>query len=265
VLIGVALVFLVPAYIVAVNAFKLQADVVADPLGWPLERMTLANFQRALDHPSFDVADALLFSTGLTVVVTAAAIACGAGLAYYVARRGGRLGAALYLLLLAGLMVPPQVVVIPTVKILDAIGLLFTPAGLVLTDVAQLLPLTAFVYVPFVRTVPRDLEEAAAVDGAGPVRIFGRITFPLMAPATATLAVLLSIFTWNDFLTPQILLGPGGSYTITTGLFRAIGLRSTDWGLVYAFVILAAAPMLLLAFVFQRRIVGGLTAGAVKR
>ena len=127
------------------------------------------------------------------------------------------------------------------------------------------LSFTAFVYVPFVRTVPRELEEAAAVDGAGPVRIFARITFPLMLPATASLALLLAIFTWNDFLTPQILLGPGGSYTMTTGLFRAIGLRSTDWGLVYAFVILAAAPVLIIALVLQRRVVGGLTAGGVKQ
>lgn len=265
ILLAVTGLYAIPFYMVAVNGFKSKQDVVRSPLALPgPDTFTLKNFDAAFSNPTFNLAFAYGFSTVLAVIVTAAVVILGAGLSYWIARRGDRRGKWTYLFLLAGLMVPPQVVVIPVVKLLDALGLLFTLPGLVIYDVAFYLPFTAFVYVGFIRTLPRDLDEAAAVDGAGLLVIFWRVIFPLLRPATASLAVLLIVFVWNDFINPQIILGGAGAYTVTTGIYRAVGIYSSDFGQVFAFIQLAAAPMLVLFVLAQRYIVGGLTGGGVK-
>lgn len=261
----VAAFFAIPFYMVAVNAFKPKQQVVRQPLAPPTaDTFTLDNFGAAIGNPGFDIVFAYGFSTLLVIVVVGGTILLGSGLSYWIGRRRDRWGRVLYLALLAGLMVPPQVLVIPVVKVLDALGLLFTLPGLALTDMASFLPLTTFVYVAFVRTLPRELDEAAAVDGAGMLTTFWRVVFPLLRPATISLAVLLIVFTWNDFINPQVLLGGAGAYTVTTGIYRAVGIYSSDYGQVFAFIQLAAVPMLILFFAAQRYIVGGLSGGAVK-
>lgn len=261
----VAAFFAIPFYMVAINAFKPKQQVVRHPLAPPTaDTFTLDNFAAAIGNPGFDIVFAYGFSTLLAIVVVGGTILLGSGLSYWIGRRRDRWGRVLYLALLAGLMVPPQVLVIPVVKVLDALGLLFTLPGLALTDMASFLPLTTFVYVAFVRTLPRELDEAAAVDGAGMLTTFWRVVFPLLRPATISLAVLLIVFTWNDFINPQVLLGGAGAYTVTTGIYRAVGIYSSDYGQVFAFIQLAAVPMLILFFAAQRYIVGGLSGGAVK-
>lgn len=265
VLLAVSVLFVVPLYMVVVNGFKTKQEVVRSPLAPPTaETFTLVNFDAALGNPTFDLVFAYGFSALLALTVTALTIVLGSGLSYWIARRDDPLARRLYLVLLAGLMVPPQVVVIPVVKLLDAIGLLFTLPGLVIYDVAFHLPFTAFIYVAFVRTVPRELDEAAAVDGAGILATYWRVVFPLLRPATASLAVLLVVFVWNDFINPQIILGGAGAYTVTTGIYRAVGIFSSDFGQVFAYIQLAAAPMLVLFLAAQRYVVGGLTGGSVK-
>ena len=265
VLLFVVAFFVVPFYMVAVNGFKDRRDVVRDPLALPIgDLFTLQNFERALNDPTFDLLFAYAFSAGLAVTVVGLTILLGSGLSYWIGRRGDRTATLIYLALLAGLMVPPQVLVIPVVKVLDAMGMLFTFQGLVAYDIAVFLPFTTFVYVGFVRTVPRELDEAAAVDGAGQLTTFWRVVFPLLRPATASLAVLLAVFVWNDFVNPLVLLGGAGAYTVTTGIYRAVGVYSSDFGQVFAFIQLAGAPMLALFFLAQRYIVGGLSGGAVK-
>ena len=256
--------FAVPAYLVVVNVFKGSSDIVGSPLGLPVERLTLSNVERAFAIRSLDLRLAYAFTGFVTVVTVALVVMLGSMLSYWIARRNDARALGIHVLLLAGLMVPPQAVVIPVVKVLAAIGLLNSPIGLLAYDVAIYLPLATFVYVGFVRTLPRELEEAAAMDGAGPVAAYWHVVFPLLTPASASLSVLLAVFVWNDFLSPSIILGPTGAYTITTGVYRAVGLYSTDWGLIFTFVCLASAPMILLFLAFQRFIVSGLTGGALK-
>jgi raffinose/stachyose/melibiose transport system permease protein len=170
----------------------------------------------------------------------------------------------LTLLLLAGLMIPPQVILIPITDVLRAIGLMGTLKGLVLFNIGYYVPFGVFVFSGFVRTVPIELEEAAAVDGASRSQIFWRIVFPLLRPASASVMIFLAVWIWNDFIDPLIILGPGRGTTVTTGVYRAVGQYQTDFGSVFALMLLATLPMLVFYLSLQRHFVKGLTGGATK-
>jgi raffinose/stachyose/melibiose transport system permease protein len=256
--------FLVPLYLVVVNSFKTQSDVLLNPLSAPVGKFTLESYRAAFSSPSFNISRAYLYSAIITVSVVAIVLLTASSLSYVMARSSSRWARLAYLSILAGLMIPPQVVIIPAVKVLRDLGLIGTLPGLVLYDVATNLPIAVFVYYGFIQSIPRELDESASIDGAGPFKTFWLVIFPVIAPATASIAVILSVFVWNDFLNPLIILGPLGEPTVTTGAFRAAGLYSTDWSSVFAYVCLSSAPMLVLFLTFQRFIVSGLTAGAVK-
>jgi raffinose/stachyose/melibiose transport system permease protein len=126
------------------------------------------------------------------------------------------------------------------------------------------LPFVVFILVPFVRSVPVELDESAQMDGATPLTTYWQIILPLVRPAVVSIGVLVFAGAWNDFINPQVLIRPGEAYTVTTGIYRAVGEYTTDWGSVFANVMLAAAPVLLIFVFLQRFVVGGLTRGAVK-
>lgn len=262
-LLGISLLYVVPFYLIILNSFKAHADIVRDPFGIPVDRLTLGNYQAAVSDRTFDV----IGSYAATGVITGASvvliIVLGAALSYVMSRRRG-IWQLLYLLLLLGFMIPPQVILIPVVKVLAALGLLFSLPGLIAYYVGVFLPLAAFIYVPAMRAVPRELDEAAAIDGAGPVRTFAVVVFPLVRPATATVAILLTLFIWNDYVNPQVLLGTSVYTTAVTGLVRSVGVLTQNWGLVFAFCVLVSLPVIVLYLVAQRFVVNGLAGGAVK-
>jgi len=133
-----------------------------------------------------------------------------------------------------------------------------------LANASQYLAFATFVYVGFIRRIPRELDESARVDGAGPFTTFRRVIFPLLRPPTASLVVILALWAWNDFLNPLLILGPSSGYTITSGMYRAIGQYTTDWEQVFAFLWLSSVPMLVLYVFMQRLFISGLSEGGVK-
>lgn len=264
VLLIVAAVFLVPTYMVVVNSLKSKADILASPLGLPIDRLSVDNYAGVLTQTSKFIVDAYLFSGVVALLVAAGVVMFSSSLSFVVARMRPPWGDRVFLLLFLGLIVPPQIVVIPVVKILAAIGLLHTAQGLILYLIALEMPFASFVYVGFIRSLPRDLEEAAEIDGAGRIRTFTRIVFPLLVPATASLFIIVFIWVWNDYINPAVILGPAGGNTVTTGIYQAFGAYQQDWGSIYANLVLATAPLVVVYFFTQRYIVGGLTVGAVK-
>jgi raffinose/stachyose/melibiose transport system permease protein len=263
-LLPIAAMFIVPTYMVLVNSFKTKVDILRAPLDIPFDRLTTANFAAVLNQTSAPIGGAYVFSTALALTSALGVVILGSSLSYVVARMRGPWANRLFIFLFLGLIIPPQVVVIPVVKVLLAIGLLHALPGLILYEIALQIPFATFVYVGFIRAVPRDLEEAAQIDGANKIQTFVRVVFPILTPATASLFVLVLIFVWNDFVNPQLVLGPTGGTTITTGIYRAIGVYQQDWGAIYANIVLASAPMIVVYFAMQRYIVGGLTGGAIK-
>jgi raffinose/stachyose/melibiose transport system permease protein len=258
---AVTALFAVPLYVALVNVFKPSTVVQAHPLRLPTD-FTFSNVTAA--------ADLSLVQTGLrtSLIVTAGTILLvvpvSAMVAYYISRWDTRWARVLLLFFLFGLMLPPQVVLIPTTVILRKLHLMFTYWGLILNFVAYFMPFAIFVFTGFLRSISRELDEAAAIDGASSLKTFWRIVFPLMRPATASVVIVTAVWAWNDFLSPLIILGAASGVTITTGIYLAVGTFSVDYGQEFGIMLLASLPILALFLLLQRHFVKGLTAGASK-
>lgn len=263
-LLFLSLFLLVPFYIALVNAFKTREDILANPLALPFARLTFDNFVRSAVTPSFNIFKAYGTSVLITTVSVCLIVFLCSMMSYVIARSKRRFFTGAYLLLLSGLMIPAQVILIPIVKVLNAFDLMFTPQGLILYNIGFYVPFTVFTYVGYIRTISPELDESGTIDGAGKFTIFWRIIFPLMRPSTATAIIFLCLWIWNDFVNPQIILGAAKSYTVTTGIFRAVGQYSTNWEDIFALVVMAALPVFLLYLFMQRHFISGLTSGSVK-
>jgi raffinose/stachyose/melibiose transport system permease protein len=260
---AVAAVFFLPLYVALANVFKQGSKIASEPAAPPIPP-TLDNIEAVLTRPD------RLFWVSLTnsLVVTSLSIAVltvlSATLGHYLARSRARWSRWLMLLLLCGLMIPPQVILMPVTQVLRATHLMTTLQGLILFNVGYYIPFGVFVFSGFIRTVPVELEESAAIDGASPAQVFWRIVFPLLRPATASVLIFLGVWIWNDFIDPLIILGPSQGTTITTGIYRSIGQYQVDFGGVFALMFLATLPVLVFFLALQKHFVKGLTGGATK-
>ncbi|GGK93811.1 transporter [Sphaerisporangium melleum] len=261
----IALVMLIPAYLLVVNSFKSQQDITQEPFGIPFGRLSLGHLREALASPDFSLLRAYLVTAAFAVAVNVLSLLVSGPAAYVIARSLRIRHRVLLGCFLVGLFIPSQVLVIPVIFVLKSLGLMGTVAGFLAFETTLTLPISMFLYVSYIKTLPRQLDEAARIDGAGPIGTFWRIIFPLMRPAVATAVILHTIGVWTDFVNPQIILGPGSSlYTVTTSVYAAIGRYSTDFTVVYPNLLMAVVPVLVFFVLLQRNIVSGLTSGAVK-
>ena len=263
---GVATVLmLVPMYLLVVNAFKSQQDILTSPFSLAPDLLTTEYLGRALSNPDFDIVRGYAVTILFVVLVNVLSILLAGPVSYVISRRARRPYRLLLLLFVAGTFIPSQVLLIPVVYTLKFLGLMNSIPGFVLFETALTLPFSVFLYTGYISTIPRSLDEAATIDGAGAHRTFWSVIFPLMRPAVATMVILNTFSVWNDFANPQIILGPSsGLYTITTGIYAAVGEYSTDYTVVFPTLLLAAAPPLIAFVLLQRYIIGGLSTGAVK-
>jgi multiple sugar transport system permease protein/raffinose/stachyose/melibiose transport system permease protein len=260
----VILLFVSPIYLTIVNAFKTEGAIESSPAAPPLHP-TLGNLSTALNRPDSLLQLGLRNSVIVVVCSVLLLIPLGSAFSFYISRKRTRVRAAILALLAAGLMIPPQVVLLPTIHILTLVGLDHTYPGLILSNVGGgYLSFAVFVYVGFMRAVPGEIVEAARMDGASSLRIWWRIIMPLMRPATATVAIFLSLWIWNDFLNPLFILGPLQGQTITTGLYLSIGQFQMDYGQLFGIMFLAGIIPVVGYLAMQRQFIAGLTAGSTK-
>ena len=263
-LLVMSIVFLVPFYITFVNAFKLRKDIITAPLSIPFARLTLDNLARNITSRSFNLFigyGTSLFLAAVTVLlVLFAASAC----AYVLSRnrKGGYRYA--YLLLLLGLMLPIQVILLPIVKILRVLHLMFSVWGLLILYLGWYMPFAVFTFVGYIGTISPQLDESAKMDGANEVQIFFRIIFPLMGPVLTSVAIYIAVWTWNDFVSPLIILSSSKFYTVTMGIYRAVGQYTQKWDDVFAILVFAIAPLIIFFIAMQRQFISGMTSGALK-
>ena len=256
---------LVPMYLLIVSAFKSQQDILQHPFSLSPDQLTTEYLRKAATNPDFNILKGYAVTILFVVSVNVLSVALAGPVSYVIARRSERRYRMLLLLFVAGTFIPSQVLVIPVVYTLKFLGLMGTIPGFVLFETTLTLPFSIFLYAGYIMTIPASLDEAAAVDGAGKHRVFWSIVFPLMKPAVVTMVILNTFSVWNDFVNPQIILGPGsGLYTVTTGVYAAVSQYSTDYTVVFPTLLLAIAPLLVFFVFMQRHIISGLTAGATK-
>ena len=256
-------VYALPLYLAVINTFKQNEQIVEDPAGAP-KPFTLANVSAVLTDPESDIVSTLLRTVAITSIVVVVVVFLGSMLGYYMARNDSPVTRALMLFLLLGLAVPSQVLLIPLTQTLRTLGLMGTFAGLVISDVGFFVPFAVLIFSRFMGSIPQELDESASIDGAGPLRTYFSIILPLTRPAAASVAIFLSVWVWNDFVNPLILLGPGTGTTIMAGLYRTLGQYTSDFGTTFAYLFVASLPVLIIFLALQRSFVSGLTSGATK-
>jgi raffinose/stachyose/melibiose transport system permease protein len=254
----------VPFYIVFVNAFKLKRDIVVAPLSIPFAHLTLDNLARNIRSPSFNLFIGYGTSFFLAAVTVLLVLVAGSACAYVLSRNRRKGYRYTYLLLLLGLMLPIQVILLPIVKILRVLHLMFSVWGLLILYIGWYMPFAVFTFVGYIGTISPQLDESAKIDGANEVQIFFRIVMPLMGPVLTSVAIYIAVWTWNDFVSPLIILGSGKFYTVTMGIYRAIGQYTQKWEDVFAILLFAIAPLIIFFIAMQRQFISGMTSGALK-
>jgi raffinose/stachyose/melibiose transport system permease protein len=210
-----------------------------------------------------DIPMGLMYSVLITAGSIIGLIVFGSLAAYVLARTTHRWGNVAFYLFLIAIILPVQLGLIPLYIGARTLGLVGTPWGMVVLYVGTLMPLAVFLYASFFRNLPRDYEEAAAIDGAGPGRVFAQIVLPLMAPATGTVAILGGLIVWNDFFTALIFLGGSDYQTLPVSMYFYVGSLVSAWNKIFAIVILSMLPILAFYLFAQKKFIQGF-AGGVK-
>ncbi|NQV92736.1 MAG: carbohydrate ABC transporter permease [Candidatus Aquiluna sp.] len=257
-----AVLFIVPFAFILFQAMKTPQEAAAMQFSWPTEILIWENFLEVVRYRDFMVLRAFWNSTVITVAGVTLMVVFGALIAYIIQRRPGRVSSTLNAFVLAGLITPPAVV--PTIFLMQSLGLFKTIHGVVLIQVAFGLSFTIILFRGFISTIPRELDEAAIIDGAGPIRLFFQIIFPLLKSVIVTAIILQSIFVFNDFQTPLYFLPGDANVTVQLTLFNFQSQFLTKFNLLFMNILLITIPLLILFLFFNRKIVAGMTAGAVK-
>jgi raffinose/stachyose/melibiose transport system permease protein len=256
-----AAIWWIPFYFLVNTALKPNTELFSSPAALP-SKPAFGNFSQAwAGSGTGTLGDALKSSLIITGCSVALLVLFGSIAAYTLARHVSRLSTVLYFLFVAGIILPFQLGIVPAYVAIRNIGLGGTYWGLILLYSALLMPLTVFLYTGFVRTLPRDYEEAAQVDGAGVSRTFFRVVFPLLAPITGTIAVLTALIIWNDFFLPLIFLAGTRKVTAPLAIYGFVGEFAARWNLIFAAVIITISPILVFFVFAQRQLMRGFTGG----
>lgn len=255
------LLFISPFYIMIVYAFKTRREIMMTGLAFPT-RLTFENFVNAIQKTNLlrafgNTIIAAVFMTAITVITSAMA-------AYVIARKNTKFYNGMYYMYLAAIILPFQVIMLPMYKVLNGIGLMNSLPGYILAMSSLQIGFTVFLLTGFIKTVPRELEEAAYIDGAGKYYTFWLIVMPLLKPIIMTSVVLCALAVWNDLLTAMIILQSNNLKTLTLEQYSFISQFSTDLGKAFAAFMMSIVPIVFLYFILQKYIISGIVSGAVK-
>ncbi|WP_088830524.1 carbohydrate ABC transporter permease [Paenibacillus tyrfis] len=256
-----ALLFLSPFYFVLANSFKSFAELLTDTSGLP-KSLNWHNYERAWEVLKFP--RALRNSLLITVFSDLCMIVVSSMAAYRLLRRPTKANQILFSLFIAAMVVPFQAVMIPLVKVGNWLHFLNSLPGIVLCYTGLGVSFAIFLYHGFMKSIPLEIEEAAVMDGCTPYGIFWRIVFPLLKPMTITVVVLQSLWMWNDFLLPLLILQKPELQTIQLATNSLFGQFMKQWDLALAALVMGIVPILVFFLILQRHIIQGITAGAVK-
>lgn len=258
-----ALYTLFPLYFLFINSFKDQGVIVAQPMALPTS-WSLVYIQNALEQIHFG--QAVLITALVTVVAVGLIVICSSTLAWMMVRNKTKSSQIILLVLTAAILVPFQSVMYPLIHEFELLGLKNLP-GLILMYGGFGLGMSVFLYHGFLKGVPLALEEAALIDGANIFSLFFKVVFPLVKSITVTVIILNSLWIWNDYLLPFLVLGNAEVKTLTLELYYAkmlSGQFSNPWELIFPAVLVSIIPVVILYLFLQKYFIKGVTEGAVK-
>jgi len=252
---------LIPVAYMIMMSFRTGSEIAQDPLGFPTS-LYFGNYINAMDKMNYF--RSVVNSLGITLSVTALVSLLGSMAAYPLARRTNGFSKAVIMLVSLGLATPNFVNITPIYIIFRDLGLLDSYVGIIIVFTALNLPLSIFFYTGFISSVPKELEEAARLDNCSNWQIYWHVIRPLLGSATATLSLFVMLMVWNDFIYPLLLLTDESKFTVMISVYRFVGNRSIEPDMLFPAAVLGSLPLLILFGFFQRRILSGVTAGAVK-
>ena len=257
-----AVVFLIPFAFIVLMAFKDRQQAQLLDFSWPQGMHLWSNIVEVVTTRNWMLLTAFINSTILTVASVTLLVIFAAMVGFVLQRRKTRFNGLIEFFILAGLMIPPAVV--PTIWLLQGLGLFGKLHGMVLIEVAYALPFSILLYRAFIATIPRELDEAAIIDGARPFDVFFRVVMPLLWPVTVTNIVVQSVAIFNDFTNPLYYLPGNANATVQLTLYNFQSQFQTSYNLLFTNIALITIPPLIVFLFFNRQIVAGMTAGAVK-
>ncbi|MBR7830308.1 carbohydrate ABC transporter permease [Actinospica sp. MGRD01-02] len=249
-----------PVLYIVIGGFRTNAQITASPAGLP-HPWVVANYTGVLTSVTFW--GELANSAVVAVASTLGIVVLGVMVSFVLARYDFKLKGAMYSLFAAGLMFPLVIAITPLYIVIKDLGLVDSLGGVIIPQIAFGLPTTVIILVPFLRAIPKEIEEAAAIDGTSRLGFFFRMVIPLSLPGVVTVGILAFIASWNNYVLPLYILNSQANYTLPLGVQMFSSEYSQDTAKVLAFTSLAMLPALVFFSIFQKRIVGGLT-GAVK-
>lgn len=255
-------VFIIPLAFMALTAVKDRREAAKLDFSWPTNFQFVENFTQVLSARKFMLVTAFINSTILTVASVAILVVLAAMVAWVLQRRKSRWNGVANFLILSGLIIPPAIV--PTVWVLQSMGLFKTLPGLILIEVAFGLSFCVMLFRAFIASIPKELDEAAVIDGCGPIRLFFRVIFPLLRSVIVTVIVVQSVAIFNDFQHPLYFLPGDANATVQLTLFNFQSQFTTSYNLLFMNILLITIPPFIMYLFFNRQIVAGMTAGAVK-
>lgn len=255
----ICLLVIIPVYLVVVNSLKDSAQARTVSAALP-ETVHFENFSTVVERGKLvqSFINSMLYATSGTVISTI----LSAMTAYVLSRNKTPLNRFIYFFFVMGIAMPINFFTLT--KVMQITHLINTRHGIIILYIATQIPFNVFLIYGFVDTIPRELDEAAIIDGCGPIRLFFSVIFPLLIPVVVTAGVLSFVGIWNDFLLPLYYLNNSNYWPMTLSIYNFFGQFQQDWNLVSADIVLTVLPVLLIYLVGQRFILSGLTSGAVK-
>ena len=258
---AVGIVFVSPLYLVFVNSVKTVREIYLSPLGLPVE-ISWNNFGRVMEK--IDFGQALKNSLFFVVFGVAGLLVICSMAAYRLARHRTRVNKFVYLLLVSSILVPFQTVMIPLIKIIASIGLYNTRIGVLLAYYGYGIPFAVFLFYGFLSSIPREIEEAALIDGGSLFQVYRCIILPLLKPICVTVAVLDVLWIYNDFLLPFVLISDNELRTLPLVMYTFFTAYERPWDLAMASLTMVLTPAISMFVILQKQITGGIVSGAVK-
>lgn len=255
-----SLLILVPLVIVVISSLKTKPEAAAMNLTLPAA-IQWGNYAEAIKRGglvrSF-LNSLLIASVSATVCILVSSMAT-----FVLARNRTRFNKAVFNYLFLGLIAPINY--ITTIKVFQVLGIMNSYVGIILLYIALGIPFAVFAYYGYMHSIPRELDEAAVIDGCNPWQLFSRVIFPLLKPVTITVLVLNFMGAWNDFISPLYLLNRQRTWPMVMSVYNFFGMHFNEWNMISAVILLSTLPVILLYLFGQRYIVSGMTSGAVKQ